>query len=283
MIEFFKKHVIDLHGSTQVVALLRMGLVCLIWSRYALELTPFQYPYRGGTAAGLYISLPFFVSTSLLFIGLFTRFASVAVALCSLYIYYYMGYELDVEPYTHHHTYVLTILSVLFVFLPAGRSLSLDRWLAVRKARRRGQELPSEDGPLWALRLISFQVSMIYLWSAFDKTNAAFLSGERMQHYYMYLYFGSDLPPIPYFELLMQVSAVSAVLLEYALAFTLWIPKLRLPSVVIAVFFHASLYYMLPVNTYTLSMCLCFFTFFPKLRLFPSESFLTKEEMLARQ
>ncbi len=257
---FFQRvwnYLVHEEGSTRPAALIRMGLVALIWTRYASDFLLYQNlePYF------LLHGVSLFVATTLLFFGAFTRVAAVWTAVTLVSFYYYLGYAKDMEPYTHHHTYVLAISAVLLALSPCGKSYSWDRWRALARAEASGEPPPSERGPQWALRLMALQVSLIYFWSGFDKCNPAFLSGERMEHYTMYLYLGSDYPKSVLFHPTMVLLAWSTVALEFGLAFGLWWKRAQKFLIPFGMIFHALLYVLLPVGTYSLNMWLLYLAF----------------------
>ncbi|KAL6071281.1 hypothetical protein QOT17_006301 [Balamuthia mandrillaris] len=118
-------------GSTRGVALLRIGLVLNLWSRFALDLLSArtgQSLLRLGWKAAFGFS--FYPATAMLLVGLFTPFASTWTAITMLLIRYGVGAAH--EPYTHHHTTFLTNLVALLPLLPCGNSYSLDNWLRVK-------------------------------------------------------------------------------------------------------------------------------------------------------
>ena len=156
-------------GSTRPAALMRIGLVALIWTRYASDFLLFRNlePYY------LLHGISLFVATTLLFFGAWTRIAAVWTAITLVSFYYYLGFAKGIEPYTHHHTYLLGISACLLALSPCGASYSWDRWRALRRAEKAGAPAPLERGPQWAIRLIALQVTLIYFWSAFEKCNPA--------------------------------------------------------------------------------------------------------------
>ena len=179
------------YDSTRSIALIRIGLVCLVWSRWGGELLLFRDMH-------LHVVLcnsAFFLATSLMFIGLWTRIASLATATTIAIIY------LSRESSQHHHTYLLLAATFLIALTPSGRSYSLDRWLALRRARKLNLPRPSEIGNLWGLRLIAIQLALIYFWTGYDKLKWAFLSGERMQFYIYNYYSGLDYKSFPGFTM----------------------------------------------------------------------------------
>ena len=245
------------NASTRSSALIRVGLAAILWTRFAAELRPDFY-------AGeryMVLSVAFFGFTPLMFIGLFSRAATLGAGVTALSMYYYFGHELGREPWTHHHVYLLGFATLLCGLSPCGRSYSLDRWRSVRRARRFGTPAPREVGNVWALRLIALQLSALYLFSALDKLNRGFLSGDRLEHYLMYLYTGSYWPDNVLLHAFMTITAWATVLLELALAFLLF-AKVRRFLAIPGLIFHGILYLVVPVLTFTATMWCLYLAFF---------------------
>jgi HTTM domain len=248
---------IDSVGSSRTAALIRIGLVFLIWARFSNELILYTHLQPAGVA----FSLCYFVVTTAMLFGLWSRIAAAATAAVLFTLYYYGGHVQGHEPWTHHHVYLLAISTLVLTFTPCGRSYSLDRWLSVRRAEREGREPPAERGNLWGLRLIVVQLSALYFWTAFDKTQWGFLSGARMEQYAMHFYFGSTYPTWPGFHGAMLVCAWIVVLLEYALAFGMPFRRTRRWLILPGLLLHALFYVLLPVFTYSMTMWLLYLAY----------------------
>jgi hypothetical protein len=233
-------------GSTRAAALIRIGLVANLWARWGQELLL----YKDLSATGIALSAGFFLTTTLMFMGLFTRVATVGAAVVAMTMYHVVGVELGREPWTHHHTYLLAFATFLCALTPCGRSFSIDRFLALRKARRVGIPAPPERGNLWGVRLMALQLSVIYLFTAYDKTSIGFLSGDRLEHIGMWMYSGSIWPRDPILHRFTTLVACMTVVLEYALAFMIFRPVRRL-LLVPGLVMHGLFYVLLPVATYT--------------------------------
>lgn len=244
-------------GSTRGVALIRIGLVALLWTKWGGDFLLFLDKPPDQRA----IATAFYVSTFFLFFGMFTRVAAAGVGISTLAIYYWIGFHDGVEPYTHHHTGLLALAAGLLALTPSGGSWSVDRWWSVRRARARGLPIPAERGPLWGQRLIALQVSVLYLSTGIDKCTRGFLSGERLQHHLMSLYFGSDYPSWAPFPYVCQALALVTVALELGLAVGLWFRPTRRVLIPLGIVFHAVLYVMLPVSTFSLTMWLLYLAF----------------------
>lgn len=247
---------VDTEGSSRSSALIRIGLAMLFWSRWAGELLL----YRDQSPLGVFLAVNFFVATLLLFVGYHSRIAAVWTGMVGLAMYHYFGFQLGREPWTHHHAYLLAVAALLIALTPCGRSYSLDRYLAVMHAERRGVAPPAERGNLWGLRLIVLQLSVLYFFTAFDKSSYAFLSGARIEAIFLWYYAGSDYPAG--LAWLAMIVSVAVVALEYCLAFGLPFRATRRYLVLPGLAFHAIIYLTLPVYTFSATMALLYLAYF---------------------
>jgi hypothetical protein len=247
-------------GSTRAVALMRIGLAALAWSEYA-------HSFRGHVdlnTTRIVIGLLFYVFSTLMFLGVLSRLSTFCTGLTLFISYYELGYHGYRSEFLHYHTYAMNTLIIVLALTPCGRSYSLDRWRSLRNAVGHGAPPAAECGPLWAVPLLSLQVSMVYLGGAYDKANALFLSGGRLQQIYS-LYFGShEGVSIPYFFELMTIMAWATVCLELALAVGLFVPRLQSVLIPAGIAFHALIYWSMPVSTFSLMMVLVYLSFIPE-------------------
>jgi len=209
----------------------------------------------------IFLVLIFFASTTCMFFGIYSRLSTLWTATVVLSIYYYGGLVMGISYWVHHHTYLLAFSTLLCAFTPCGKSYSIDRWLAIKKAKKSNELMPKEWGNLWGLRLISLQVAFVYFWSAFDKTNWTFLSGDRLESIFMWYYFGSDYPDLPGFHILILIASWLTILLEYALIGLLF-RRFRKWLVIPGLLFHGIIYMFLPVSTFSLTMWCLYLSFF---------------------
>lgn len=245
-------------GSSRSSALIRIGLGFLIWARFASEQLPFRYELGWHTA----FSLLFFLATAMMIAGVFSRLSTLVAGVLTFSLYYYFGLVLGVAPYTHHHTYWLGIATILCSLTPCGKSFSVDRWLAVRQARASGQPPPTEAGNLWGLRLIVIQLTMMYFWSAYNKSHAGFLDGDRLEALFMHYYIGSNLADWAAWAWAFAVAAWVVLILEYALALGMPFSRTRKYLVIPGLVLHAAFYVMLPIATYSATIVLLYLAYF---------------------
>ena len=241
---WFCDAVLFYEGSTRTAALLRILLALLLWTRWGREVAPFT----DASPERLLLAFSFYTSTTLMLFGVFSRFSTAWAGLTTLLMVYGFGPR-GVEPWTHHHTTLLALSTAMCALTPCGHSYSWDRWRAVQAS----DEPPPERAPLWGMRLIGFHVSVIYFWTAWDKTFWGFLNGDRLEMAIHKLYLGSSLPP-PGFDELILIAAVLTVVLEYILPVALWVPRWHWWTIPTGFLLHGLIYIVLPIGTFTVTM-----------------------------
>ncbi len=244
-------------GSTRACGLMRMALALCLWMRFSDWLLLFD-----GVAEGraLFCVL-FYVATTMMFFGVQARIGTALSAFCALMLYGYYGHHQDYDKWTHHHVYILTVGTLLISLTPCDRSFSFDRWWRVKKARERGEAPPPERGNLFGQRLIVLQLSSLYLWTAFNKTDLGFLSGDRLEHILLWFY-PVNYPEGVWLHPIMLLVAVGTVLLEYALALGMPFKRFRKYLVIPGMLLHGLFYVLLPVSTFTLTMWTLYLAYF---------------------
>lgn len=246
-------------GSTRQLALMRIGIVLNVWARWSDD----RVLYRDIAPEALLVGSLFFLSSTMALVGLFTRFSMPVLAAVVSYFVFFLGHERGVEPYTHHHTTLLAWCCIFLALGPSGRSLSVDRYLAVQRSRKRGVEPPPERANLYAVRLLALQLVAVYLWGALDKTNLGFLSGARMTHYLMAYYTG----PREVEQLfagatwILGGTASATVALEYGLALGLFFRSTRRLLIVPGLLLHGAFYFALSVFTFSTTMAVLYLAF----------------------
>lgn len=237
-------------GSSRLASLLRILLAMLAFTRFAQQLRPFEQLTPLHWAVGVV----FYLAGFLMLVGFWSRLSTAVLGGTLGFIYYGYGMWLGHGDFAHHHIYMLFVPTLLLSLSPCGASFSVDRWLAVRRSRTQSERPPAERGDNWVLWLIGFQMVMSYLFGAWDKTHLGFLSGDRMEHHYAQLFYGSDLPDIVGFHAFMMTIAVVTVVWEYALVVLLWVRKWLWWVIPANMLFHGIIQFTLPVVTFTPTM-----------------------------
>jgi hypothetical protein len=122
---------------------------------------------------------------------------------------------------------VFRLLGFLLIFLPIGRSLSIDSW------SRPGGLAPRV--PAWALRLVQFQTALIVFCTGWEK-----LRGD---------FFGRFPVPMALLDSMpfLQAMTWSTLAIEIALPILVWFRPTRVPTLVVAIAFHLSIDYTMNV------------------------------------
>ena len=84
-----------------------------------------------------------------------------------------------------NHFYMITLVSLLMIFIPAHRAVSLDGL--------RNPAIRSNHAPAWTLWLLQFQVGVVYFFGGVAKLNMDWLRGEPMR---VWLSQSTDFPVI---------------------------------------------------------------------------------------
>lgn len=165
---------LDADGSTRLFGLLRVAFVLIAWSTWS---TPFilhfdMRPLRLLLAGGYYLG------TTLLLVGLWTRVSAPLVAAVLVAASLLLGQGQPDSIWLAGHRQLVVLLAVLVALAPSGRSLSVDRLLALR----RGGAAPSDErGPLWVLRLAQLCLSLLLLATILGQLSPSWLAGEPFQ------------------------------------------------------------------------------------------------------
>lgn len=241
---------LDSEGSTRPAALLRVALALVLWARFADELAP----YRVRNPEELALGLTFFAGSTLMLLGLWTRIATATTAATLVALFYGFGLHLGRLGWIHHHTYLLMWATILCALTPCGRSLSVDRWRALRRAERDGTPPAPERANLWGMRLCALQLAALYLAAAVDKTDPAFLRGDRLEAILLWTYADLGLTASPALRAAATVGAWLVLIAEYTLAVGLLHPRARRWLIVPGLALHAGFYLLVPVSTFSVTV-----------------------------
>lgn len=174
--------------SSRTLAMLRVFGTLTIYTEFASPWVTHRIDDSAGT---LLLSWGMFIAMNVLILGYKTRIAAVVAASCfaGLHLYYggVQGMEKLVAPVYEFQFMVLLALT------PCGRSLSIDRALAVRRAEAEGREPPSERVFWWQLELFVLLIASVLLWSAIDCSQERWLSGLQLEQDLMRVWSGADL------------------------------------------------------------------------------------------
>jgi hypothetical protein len=198
--------------------------------------------------------LLFIASIALLF-GFRTRLAALVVFVCLL-------------SFTRRNPYVLNsgdqllqVLAFVLVLMPSGVSLSADRML------KRGEafwEFPTR--PIWPLRLMQVQVSILYIAAVWSKVRGSTWNDGTAVSYALRI---DDIArfPVPDFVtdslLIVNLLTFGTLAIELALGVLVWNRVLR-PWVLLAgISLHLGIEYAVRVGFFSLGILVAYIAFLP--------------------
>lgn len=154
----------------------------------------------------------------------------------------------------------LRVAAFLMMFAPAGRALSMDRWLRLRLGLETGP--PAACAP-WATRLIQLQVSFLYLYAwCWKMMGSTWLDGtalyytSRLQEFWRF--------PVPYvFEHLwtMRLGSWATLLIEFAMGTLVWVKELRYPTLLAGLMLHLAIDYSMNIPLFGFIVTAAYVTF----------------------
>jgi hypothetical protein len=106
-------------------------------------------------------------------LGLATRIAAAVFA--TLFAWWFLS---DQTNYLNHF-YLITLVSILLVFVPTDRAFSLEARFRRKPGAPRSPE--AETVPVWALWLMRFQIGVPYFFGGIAKLNSDWFAGEPMR------------------------------------------------------------------------------------------------------
>lgn len=235
-------------GSTRPAALMRIALSAIAVARFGPDLIVAHAATLQDAVLGLF----FFALALAGFIGYRSRAAIGGLGILVLGLYARGELGFGPLPWAHHHVYILGMTCVLLSLTDCGRSFSVDR--ALDLAARGTEGAVPEHGALWGQRLIALQMSALYFWTAVDKSDWAFISGQRLEQIFVWTYSGRVMEGLLAYPALLAVMAIVVVVVEYWLAVAILLPRSRRIAIPVGLALHATFAVMLPVRTYSITM-----------------------------
>lgn len=150
---------------------------------------------------------------------------------------------LDQQMYSSHRV-LITLLCCYLALSGAGAAWSVDS---------RFRDRSSVTVPYWPMLLMMGQVSALYFFAALSKINPAFLKGLVLKSQIWW--------PLPAWT--FPTLAILTVMVELALAIGLWLPRLRVPAVILGFGLHASIVLMLREPLVLIAFALACVTVYP--------------------
>ncbi len=150
------------------------------------------------------------------------------------------------------------------MFAPLGASLSVDAWLARRRAARAGQPAPAPKARIWPIRLMQLNIAAVYLFSLPAKLSddVAWLNGQAI-YYSVVSNMWSRVPwPQPFYGGLGTFMTYFTIVAEGSVPLLIWFSRTR-PFVVAAIAsLHLGIAVMLKNVTFFSLTMVCSFCVF---------------------
>ena len=234
--------------SSRSLGLMRIFICIFVMYRFNGLWSPRHFT---GEPLQILVAVVFLLANIFCLVGYQTKVAKLALGICVVVGFLYLGQHLGVarfkKPFHPFHMVLLLALT------PCGRSCSVDRWLAVRRARREGGPPPPERVNWLLVELFVLQICVMYVWAGYDKLDPGWLSGERLERTWMDAHFTSDaLGAHPWLHPLAKVSSWGVTATELGLPLLLVVRRFRPWVMWWGVAFHLAIYFTLNAPDFTM-------------------------------
>jgi hypothetical protein len=198
-------------------------------------------------------------------IGLFTRGSLIVALICMVSLHQRNMWLLSSSEM------LMRAITILLIVSPCGHSFSVDSLL--------GRFFPSfhqkRSWPVWAVRLIQIQISVVYLWTCWHKMKGeTWLDGTAV--YYATRLEGLTNFKVPFLldsKLFIHLATWGTLLIEFSLGALIWVKKFRKPVMFIGILFHLGIEYIMSIPFFELTMIVLLINFFTPEEL---KAFVTK-------
>jgi hypothetical protein len=225
----------------------------------ALGLGPWLVAHGLGATAGIALRWTLLSLYACLFVGLGTDVVAPLVFLGSAVMLWWNGL-----PYSAAQE-LLRDMTLPLVFVESGTVWSID---SLMMRRRRGATYSPRDEPIWPLRLLQFQIVLLYLSTGLWKlANADWRAGHALQFVLndpLYQRMPGELPP----ALLGGTVFLTYLTIAWELAFPVlvWIRRTRPVMLAIGVALHLGMWATLEVGAFTPTILTAYVAFLDPLR-----------------
>jgi hypothetical protein len=254
-------------GAIGILSLVGLTPVELYWPLDAITPLPGEDGIRGAVANAGLGRIAGYAAFALLLVS-FTAMtvgyqSDIAVLLCLVGVI--LQHHLNRYPLSSAHVVMVDILFCL-IWTHTGRVWSLDAL-----GKRRVADAAADDAalPIWPLRLVMFQVAVIYGCSGLWKFAYSVWRGGTAAHWAINLNSFHRFPwPLP-----ADAAPLMAALTWFTLAFELlfpvlvWFRRTRPLALVLGVFLHLGLFFTLELGPFSLLMIASYIAFLDPYRM----------------
>lgn len=189
------------------------------------------------------------LSSTLIALGLFYRFATIVFFLTFTYI------ELIDLTYYLNHYYFVSIVGFILIFLPANANVSLDANWGITKRRK--------TVPNWCVLVIKIQLSIVYFYAGLAKLNYDWLFEALPLKMWLAPHTGMSIVG-SYMdkEITAYLFSWGGALFDLSIPFLLWIKRTRLIGYFLVVVFHVFTAILFPIGVFPFVMIVSTLIFF---------------------
>ena len=187
--------------------------------------------------------------------------ASVCIALGLYYrlscLLFFLGHTyifLVASSHYLNHAYLISMFTMLMVFVPAHRALSFDA--------RRNPKLHSRMIPAWPLWLLLGTITIVFFYGGVAKLNADWFAGEPVRHWLVHRAQTSAVAGFLRKETTVMFICYSGALFDLVAGPALLWRRTRILALVASLTFHLTNFYLFNIGVFPWYMLACTTLFF---------------------
>jgi hypothetical protein len=187
--------------------------------------------------------------------GLFTRTSLVLALMCMTSLHQRNIWLLSSSEM------LMRLITLYLIFSPCGHTLSIDSLLS----KYFPQFKKKRTWPLWSMRLIQIQISVVYLWTFWHKTKGnTWIDGSAV-YYATRLEFMKNfsIPLLLDSYFVLKLLTWSTLAIEFALGFFIWFKDYRKYVIFLGIMFHLGIEFIMTIPFFELYMIALFINFIP--------------------
>lgn len=233
-------------ASTRSLGLLRIGAAALVWATWGSDLIL----YRNLVPHELVGAVLLMTVCAAMVLGWWSRTASALTGAGVAYMVL-VGDLPKVPFWPDLHVALMVTVPLVLAWSPCGRSLSLDRYLALRRSEARKTPPPAEHGDVRALTVLLTLLIGAHVVQILTMSNTAWLSGYTLERIIAWHALGSVSPGPAMRALIawLPVVAIGGYLFTCGLVLALIVPATRARAAAVGALAQVLLYALFPAST----------------------------------
>lgn len=170
----------------------------------------------------------------------------------------------------NNHYYLIILISLMLIWMPAQKRFSVDRWLRFRRGGNEPIEFPvhyaADQIPFWPIFLLRVQLFIVYFYAGVAKINSDWLAGIPLAApagKFHSVLADMGLSGLVSVDQLCLMLAWIGLAFDLSIGFLLILPRTRWLALVLLACFHGTNHFMFDIGVFPLMAFSTALIFFP--------------------